>query len=213
MGMNPRHNLISQESVWLHCVIKWIRWSHCINNTLSIQYSKCVNRGERLAESSPQAVACTHPFLYSGQVLMTDRYTTDDVETYEKSACVCVFVCPSEVRGKKAEDNAKKIKKSHFVMENVLCRISGIVPASSHPSQHEGGAGGGPQTSYSQISSDNQFKPGPNSLLEILIPAKVNSSESFHVSGRWVHLRLGIFVWSALRRASQWHCWSLQAML
>lgn len=49
--MNRGNNLISQGSVWLHCVIKWIRRSHCINNTLSIQRSKCVNRGERITES------------------------------------------------------------------------------------------------------------------------------------------------------------------
>lgn len=54
--MNLRYNLIvifhiSQGTVWMHCVISQIKWSHCINNTSSIQNSKCVNRGESLAHS------------------------------------------------------------------------------------------------------------------------------------------------------------------
>lgn len=53
--MNLRYNLIvifhkERKCVAALCLFP-IKWSHCINNTLSIQYSKCVNRGERLTHS------------------------------------------------------------------------------------------------------------------------------------------------------------------
>lgn len=172
MGMNLRHNIISQGSVGLHSVIKWIRWSHCINNTLSIQYSKCVNRGERLAESSPQAVTFLWSFVPPSRAAWFKGNMT-------LSLCVCFTFFASLW----SEDEAANIAKSscydaeHPVPVLLVSPPQAVNPAWPTKARNRRQN----QTSYSQMSSDDQFAPVTNSTLDLLIPVKVSGSQSFHI--------------------------------
>lgn len=80
--MNLRSNLIvifhkERKSVAALCDFP-IKWSHCINNTSSIQYSKCVNRGERLARRwiRPAGSHMCGMYLSLQESLCTAAYTS-----------------------------------------------------------------------------------------------------------------------------------------
>lgn len=120
---------------------------------------------------------------------MTDRYMADNVETYD---------------GRRTEGDATGMKKSsccdskHTVPELVASFpqvVSLINPSEEQEEEH------GHPILKSPVTINSRSVP--NSMLELLIPVKVNCSESFHISGRRVHLRLGTFVWAALRGTSQ----------
>lgn len=276
--MNLRSNLIvifhkERKSVATLCDFP-IKWSHCINNTSSIQYSKCVNRGERLARRwiRPAGSHMCGMYLSLQESLCTAAYTSamtrpitlkapDNVSAQQRSWWndICLLRCTGT---QVARPNALKlvshpscllhpvsfqdwwqIKYNLMVLSRSRWKHSWAPPAAlladarpvsvqkqevgrlperlNHPwyrllqklAGREKEGGGGTRISYPHISSDNQFKTFPNSILGLLIPLKVSCPERLHISGRWLHLRLETLCGrhSTEQETSVTLCWSLQA--
>lgn len=91
-------------------------------------------------------------------------------------------------RGRKA---AERCQIKNFLSSKASCAVLVVsFPPKSQPNQHQWGH----HTPKSPVTINSSL----NSILGPLIPVKVNCCESFHISGRGGHLRLGTSVWAAL---------------